>query len=194
MRARLENIPILLGSATPSLESWHNAQRGQYTLLRLPKRVLDLPMPPVQLDRSAPRATAARPLSLDQSSARTSHARSVARPGAGHLAAQSSRLLHHCPVPVVRTRGDVQALRSGFDAFTRRATSCSATTAATSRTLPATAAACGKETVRYQGQGTEKLQAEIEDKFPEYIIRRVDSDSMRQRGSHEQVLSAFAKG
>src|SRR5207302_108853 len=36
MRARLENIPILLGSATPSLESWHNAQRGQYTLLSLP--------------------------------------------------------------------------------------------------------------------------------------------------------------
>ena len=39
MRARLENIPILLGSATPSLESWHNAQRGQYTLLTLPHRV-----------------------------------------------------------------------------------------------------------------------------------------------------------
>ena len=49
MRARLENIPILLGSATPSLESWHNAQRGQYTLLTLPQRVLDRPMPPVTL-------------------------------------------------------------------------------------------------------------------------------------------------
>src|SRR4029077_25901 len=41
MRARLENVPILLGSATPSLESYHNAQRGQYTLLSLPSRVLD---------------------------------------------------------------------------------------------------------------------------------------------------------
>src|SRR5581483_7126284 len=41
MRARLEDIPIILGSATPSLESWHNAQRGQYTLLTLPSRVLD---------------------------------------------------------------------------------------------------------------------------------------------------------
>src|SRR5262249_12162916 len=49
MRARLENIPILLGSATPSLESWHNAVRGQYTLLRLPSRVLDRPLPQVQL-------------------------------------------------------------------------------------------------------------------------------------------------
>ena len=49
MRARLENIPILLGSATPSLESWHNAQRGQYTLLTLPSRVLDRPLPQVGL-------------------------------------------------------------------------------------------------------------------------------------------------
>src|SRR5262249_56529823 len=49
MRARLEDIPILLGSATPSLESFHNAQRGQYTLLRLPQRVLDRPLPHVGL-------------------------------------------------------------------------------------------------------------------------------------------------
>ncbi|MGH7168877.1 MAG: replication restart helicase PriA, partial [Gemmataceae bacterium] len=49
MRARLENSPILLGSASPSLESWHNAQRGQYTLLSLPQRVLDRPLPQVSL-------------------------------------------------------------------------------------------------------------------------------------------------
>ena len=57
MRARLENIPILLGSATPSLESWHNAQRGQYTLLTLPQRVLDRPLPPVTLIDLPPRAS-----------------------------------------------------------------------------------------------------------------------------------------
>src|SRR5205814_5741752 len=49
MRARLENIPILLGSATPALESWHNAQRGQYTLLTLPRRALDRPLPRVDI-------------------------------------------------------------------------------------------------------------------------------------------------
>jgi len=49
MRARLEGIPVLLGAATPALESWHNAQRGQYTLLTLPSRVQDLPMPRVAL-------------------------------------------------------------------------------------------------------------------------------------------------
>jgi len=49
MRARFENIPIILGSATPSLESWYNAERGQYTLLTLPRRVHDRPMPHVHL-------------------------------------------------------------------------------------------------------------------------------------------------
>src|SRR5262245_59135704 len=39
MRAKLENIPILMGSATPALESWANAEKGQYTLLQLPNRV-----------------------------------------------------------------------------------------------------------------------------------------------------------
>jgi len=49
MRARLEDIPIVMGSATPSLESWANAARGAYTLLELPKRVENRPMPPVQV-------------------------------------------------------------------------------------------------------------------------------------------------
>src|SRR5262249_22172131 len=49
MRARLENIPIILGSATPSLQSCPNAQPGQYPLLPLPNRVLDRALPKVAL-------------------------------------------------------------------------------------------------------------------------------------------------
>src|SRR5262249_15335030 len=49
MRAMLENVPIILGSATPSLESWHNARRGQYTLLEMPTRVMERPLPRVGL-------------------------------------------------------------------------------------------------------------------------------------------------
>src|SRR5207237_8097495 len=54
--------------------------------------------------------------------------------------------------------------------------------------------ACGKGTIRYQGLGTEKLQAEIEEKFAGFVVRRMDSDSMKQRGSHARVLSAFRRG
>ena len=60
MRARLESIPIIMGSATPSLESWHNANRGQYTLCTLPTRVMDRAMPNVStidLRHDLPRGT-----------------------------------------------------------------------------------------------------------------------------------------
>src|SRR5207253_7042029 len=53
---------------------------------------------------------------------------------------------------------------------------------------------CGQATVRYQGLGTEKLQAEIEERFPGMVVRRMDSDSMRRPGSHGRVLSAFRRG
>jgi primosomal protein N' (replication factor Y) len=59
---------------------------------------------------------------------------------------------------------------------------------------PELCSACGQRTVRYQGLGTEKLQAEIEEKFPGYVVRRMDSDTMRRPGSHQRVLSAFQHG
>ncbi|HEV3122092.1 MAG TPA: primosomal protein N', partial [Isosphaeraceae bacterium] len=48
-RAQLEGVPIVLGSATPALETWHNVERGRYTRLELPRRVNNRPMPRVQL-------------------------------------------------------------------------------------------------------------------------------------------------
>ena len=48
--------------------------------------------------------------------------------------------------------------------------------------------------VRYQGLGTEKLQAEIEAKFPGHVVRRMDSDTMQRPGSHARVLAAFRDG
>ena len=53
---------------------------------------------------------------------------------------------------------------------------------------------CGQAAVRYQGLGTEKLQAEIEEKFPDYVVRRMDSDTMKRPGSHGRVLAAFREG
>jgi primosomal protein N' (replication factor Y) len=53
---------------------------------------------------------------------------------------------------------------------------------------------CGQAAVRYQGLGTEKLQAEIEEKFAGYVSRRMDSDTMKRPGSHGRVLSAFRRG
>ena len=46
-RAAPKSVPLVLGSATPSLESWHRAQRGEYQLVEMPRRVFDRPLPEV---------------------------------------------------------------------------------------------------------------------------------------------------
>jgi primosomal protein N' (replication factor Y) len=53
---------------------------------------------------------------------------------------------------------------------------------------------CSQTQIRYQGLGTEKLQAEVESKFPDHSVRRMDSDTTKRPGSHERILSAFRKG
>jgi primosomal protein N' (replication factor Y) len=53
---------------------------------------------------------------------------------------------------------------------------------------------CGLDQVRYQGLGTQKLQAEIESKFPGKSVRRMDSDTTRRPGSHRKILDAFRRG
>ena len=97
-RAQMEGIPILLGSATPSLETWRNADRGRYTRLSMPSRVGGRPMPEVADHRPAAR----------EGPARRPHR--VAPPGhgpgprgrrPGHPAAEPARVPHlrHLPNP-----------------------------------------------------------------------------------------------
>src|SRR5262249_34686783 len=58
------------------------------------------------------------------------------------------------------------------------------------RTCPA----CGQSAIRYQGLGTEKLEAEIQERFPALVVRRMDSDTMKKPGSHARTLAAFRRG
>jgi primosomal protein N' (replication factor Y) len=53
---------------------------------------------------------------------------------------------------------------------------------------------CAEKQVRYQGLGTEKLEAEVTEKFANYVVRRMDSDTMKRPGSHARVLGAFRQG
>jgi primosomal protein N' (replication factor Y) len=193
MRARLENIPIILGSATPSLESWHNAQRGQYTLLSLPQRVLERPLPPVGLiDLRHQPLKRGRPSALSE--ALEQAMRSALKDGGQVMLLLNRRGFSthvHCP-----SCGHVETCRFCDLALTyhkeRDVMLCHycGFEQGPQRNCPL----CGQAAVRYQGLGTEKLQAEIEERFPRYIVRRMDSDSMRKPGSHARVLTAFRKG
>ncbi len=193
MRAKLENIPIILGSATPSLESWHNAQKGNYTLLSLPKRVLDRPLPLVRLidlrhepktgglfHAISPTLEKSMQAALDKGGQvmlllnRRGFSTHVHCPSCGHVA-ECERcdlaLTHH------RQRNTLLCHYCGFEQ-------------APYQKCPQ----CALPTIRYQGLGTEKLQAEILQKFPSKVVQRMDSDTMQRPGSHQKVLDAFREG
>jgi primosomal protein N' (replication factor Y) len=193
MRARLENIPILLGSATPSLESWHNAQRGQYTLLSLPSRVEERQLPQVALiDRRRPESSRERFRGISDQLERAM--REALKEGGQVMLLLNRRGFSthvHCPAC-----GHIESCRFCDLALTyhksRDVMLCHycGYEQEPQRSCPK----CGQAAVRYQGLGTEKLQTEIEERFPGYVVRRMDSDTMRRPGSHGQVLAAFRNG
>lgn len=193
MRARFENIPIILGSATPALESWHNAQRGQYTLLSLPRRVLDRPLPPVHLidlrhDRHPDKRLHGLSPSLERAMVQ-------ALDNNGQVMLLLNRrgfaTYIHCPScgHVEQCRFCDLALTFHKDSDVAMCHYCGYEAAPAERCPE-----CNQAQIRYQGMGTEKLQAEIENKFPGRVVRRMDSDTMRRPGSHRRVLDAFRNG
>jgi primosomal protein N' (replication factor Y) len=193
MRARLENIPIILGSATPSLESWHNTQRGQFTLLSLPNRVLERPLPQVALVDLRHEGLGRRRLLALSPSLERAMRESLAAAGQVMLLLNRRGFSTHVHCPAC---GVVASCRFCDLALTfhrqREVMLCHY--CGYEEAPPDRCEACGQATVRYQGLGTEKLQAEIEERFPGYVVRRMDSDSMRRPGSHGRVLGAFRRG
>jgi primosomal protein N' (replication factor Y) len=193
MRARIENIPILLGSATPSLESWQNAQRGAYTLLTLPQRVSSRPLPPVRLidmRRQAPQR--GRPSALSEPLLQAMN-RALTDGGQVMLLLNRRGFATHVHCP---TCGHVESCRFCDLALTyhkqRDVMMCHYCSFEQEPTH--TCPACGQSAIRYQGLGTEKLEVELQQKFPALVVRRMDSDTMRKPGSHARTLAAFRRG
>ncbi|MCE9533511.1 MAG: primosomal protein N', partial [Planctomycetes bacterium] len=193
MRAKLENIPIVMGTATPSLESWHNAHKGNYTLLSLPNRVLERPMPLVRLIdlRHEPKTggifhaispTLQKGMEKALGSGgqvmlllnRRGFSTHVHCTNCGHVAT-----CERCDLAMTYHRGR-NSLLCHYCAFeTQPYQKCPM---------------CSQPTVRYQGLGTEKLQAELLEKFPGKVTERMDSDTMQKPGSHRKTLDAFREG
>ena len=193
MRARIENIPIILGSATPSMESWHNAQRGQYTLLQLPVRVLDLPMPQVHLidlrhDKHPDKRLHGLSPSLERAMTQTltlggqiiiflnrrGFSTQLLCPSCGHV-----EMCKFCDLALTFHKERDIALCHYCGYEEKPAQQCPE---------------CQMAQIRYQGLGTEKLEAEIVAKFPERKVQRMDSDTTRKPGSHGKFLDAFRRG
>lgn len=191
-RARREGIPLILGSATPTLEAWNQAQTGRLTLLRLEKRATGLKMPPVHLidtreDKTLQGfAAIGRALKTAMDTAITNNGQVIL----------FLNLRGYCPVlwcqscgsPIKCKHCDI-SLTWHRDHNTARCHTCDF-----EMVPPKICPVCQKPGVRYLGTGTQKLESEVRAKFPGIPCVRMDSDSMRKPGSHDSALESFRKG
>lgn len=191
-RAELEGIPLLLGSATPTLESWQRAQTGADELLRLPKRVEGLPMPPVLIVDIRNDPLLAGGASIGRA-LRTAMQHALETDGQVIL---FLNIRGYCPVLWCRACGAAVKCPHCDISLTWHKEqkevlchSCEYHAAP-----PTTCPMCQQPGVRYFGAGTQRLEQEVRTRFPGYACLRMDSDSMRAPGSHDRALESFRKG
>ena len=192
-RAQAERVPVILGSATPSLESWQNALSGRYTRLSLGRRVLDRPMPHVEVvDQRYEKPE--RGAALGGLSVRLREAMRSALDDGGQVILLLNRRGFHtfmlCPGCNAVVKCDACDVALTYHKGRRRALChmCEA-----DREPPSQCRDCGGR-LHYGGIGTERLEREVREAFPGHEARRMDSDTMRHAGSYEKVLKAFKDG
>ncbi len=189
VRARQLNIPIVLGSATPALESLYNAKVGRYHHLRLPQRAGAAAPPTLKLIdiRSASlKAGLARPTlaAIEAVLARGEQALLFLnrRGFAPILTCHACGWVAGCPRCDSRLclHRQEHSLRCHYCDY--------------AFPLPSQCPSCGAKDLRPLGQGTERLEAELTALFPTARIARIDRDSTRRRGSLTELLQAIHEG
>lgn len=193
VRARLAGAPVVLGSATPSVESFHHARSGRYELLALGGRVEDRPMPEVRLvdmREEFRRAGSVTPLSQPLIEALVA---CVAR-GEQALILRNRRgwaAAILCPACGQRLTCRHCSLALTWHKKERRLR-CHA--CGGGQSLPEACPACGGTDLRELGEGTERIEDEIAKVVPDARIARMDRDTVVRRGAHESILRRFDAG
>lgn len=193
VRALRAGAVVVLGSATPSLESFHNAHAGKYAYLRLQTRFGDRALAEVQtvdMREVFKRHGKSQTLSdeLKTAIAETFGRREQSmillnrRGFSSFLLCRSCGLAIHCPncdvtLTYHRYNSSLQCHYCNYI-----------------RPVPRVCDACEGEYIHYVGLGTEQLEANLKELFPEMNIARLDRDTTRRRGSLEQILMEFAGG
>ncbi len=190
--AALAGAAVILGSATPSVESEGRARLGTYRRATLPERVAGEP-PTVELvDLREELAAGNRALV----SARLAARLAALDRDAGDRAILVINRRGAASAVLCRDCGHVQAcpectrpLVFHHAGMTLRCHHCGAATPMASR-----CPACGSPRIRYLGGGTERLEAEVRDRFPGLRVGRLDRDVVERRGAAERVVDAFTDG
>ncbi len=197
VRGRREGVVVLLGSATPSLESYHNAKRGKYQLLEMPSRVTEQRLPVVRvvdLRVESRKARGGMPGIFSERLREAIHQRlerkeqtilflnrrgystSLQCPKCGHVAG-----CPNCSVSLTYHRSTNRLLCH----------ICGHEEAVPSK---CPAPECGNPAIRYSGLGTERVEETLAKMFPHARIARMDRDTLKKKDDYRRVLTEFRLG
>jgi primosomal protein N' (replication factor Y) len=193
MRAKMAGAAVVLGSATPSLESYHNAQTKRYSLLELPDRVEQRPLPEVEI------------VDMRAEFQQTGHEQVISRRLAEEIGSrlaggeQALVLLNrrgYSAFVLCRACGDTVQCKNCAIAMThhKRSHRMECHYCGYTRAVPQVCPKCGSEYVQFLGTGSEKLEELLHSRFPQARIARLDRDTVRGRQDFERVLNQLDAG
>ncbi len=195
MRGQMEGAPVVLGSATPSLESYFNCRNGKYTLLELPERVDDQKMPHVRVVdmRQAARKEKGTPIFSPQLKEaitqrlergeqtilflnRRGYSTSLQCPKCGHVCG-----CPNCSISLTYHRLE-QKLACHICGHSERVP------------LVCPNESCKNPAIRFAGTGTQKVEDTLAKLFPQARVKRMDADTMKRKDDYRKILGDFRVG
>jgi len=193
MRAKMADAVVVLGSATPSLESYFNAKKNKYVLVELPDRVEQRPLPEVEI------------IDMRQEFQETGHEQVISRKLAAEIKERFDRneqvmvLLNrrgYSPLVLCRTCGKTLECQNCAIALTHHKREHKMVCHYCGYTAPVPKACvhCGSEYVYFLGTGSEKLEELLHGMFPQARVARLDRDTVRGHEDFERTLNALSDG
>lgn len=192
-RARINHCPMILGSATPSLESFHKALKGEYKLIRLTKRIDDRLLPKVKIVDMRMEVATRKKIAIF-SKVLLDSIENTLRNGKQAMIFLNRRGFStfinckKCGLIMKCKRCDA-VLVYHFEVKKLTCHYCSY-----SMPPPDICPKCKSSYIRYFGLGTEKVESEISRYFPRTSLARMDSDTTQKSGSHDRILGTFKSG
>jgi primosomal protein N' (replication factor Y) len=195
MRGQMENAVVVLGSATPSMESYYNCKRGKFALLELPERVDDQKMPHVRV------------VDMRQATHKEK--------GTSIFSPQLKEAIHQRlerkeqTILFLNRRGystSLQCPKCGFIAncpncslaltYHRIEQKLSCHICGHNETVPSVCPneKCKNPAIRFAGTGTQKVEDVLEKLFPNARVKRMDADAMKRKDDYRRILSDFRTG
>ncbi|MFH1710539.1 MAG: primosomal protein N', partial [bacterium] len=190
--ARKLNAAVILGSASPSIETYYHAKSGDYKLLVLPKRIDDRPLPPVKIVDMRDELKAgnynvlSRELKAEiRETIRKKEQAILFMNRRGYFSFVMCRTCGHavqcpkCSLSLIYYMND-KKLRCNHCGFTSQS--------------PVICPKCQSSQIKFFGGGTQKIEAEVAGIVPSARILRLDRDTVTKKGSYEAIIRAFIAG